>query len=78
MVSIHGEDVFILCYIMPNGHVVMIGAYGTEGDAQRANTMVCNVHSELKEEGVKGPFVEKIPFNDFFMGEDNFVDIEDK
>ena len=78
MVSIHGEDVFILYYIMSNGHVVMIGAYGTEADAERANAMACNVHPELNEEGAAGPYIEKIPFNDFFIGDDNFVDIEDK
>lgn len=74
----HDEKVYILYYIMPNDHVVVIGVYSTEVDAERANGLVRNVRPELKEEGVKGPFIEWVPFNDFFMSDDNFFDIEDK
>ncbi len=76
MINVHDEEVYILYYIMPNGHVVIIGAYSMENDANRANNLALNVKPELKGEGVAGPFIEKIPFNDFFMGEDNFVDIK--
>ena len=72
-----GEEAFILYYILPNGHVAMIGAYSSEANAKRADLMAHSTQEHLKDEGVRGPFIEKIPFDDFFMGEDNFVDIED-
>ncbi|MBO4365352.1 MAG: hypothetical protein J5804_03555 [Eggerthellaceae bacterium] len=71
------ENVFILYYILANGHVTMIGVYSTEANAERADAMAHSVEPRLKEEGVQGPFIEEVPFDDFFIGKDNFVDIED-
>ena len=71
------QEVYLLYYMKPNNHVAVVGVYSTDVDARRADSLARKVQPELTQEGVEGPYIRRVPFNDFFFGEDNFTDIEE-
>ena len=69
-------EAYLLYYILPNGNVAVIGAYNTRADAERADPMARSVKPKLREEGVRGPFIIMIEYDDFCMSKDNFLEID--
>lgn len=70
------EEVYILYYILPDGHVAVIGAYSTESNAERADPKARSVKTALQAEGVQGPFIGKLTLDDHFMSKDSYLDIK--